>query len=461
MTSLIALLAMTQQLGFSPVTVRGDLDVRKGEVGGSSSIDWAVQVELKRGRAAGVLVWTDAQLEKGYSIRLDSRLGLLILSRVGKWPEEERLATYRWEPIDGAKLELRIRAENKRIRVWDTKRAYPLLEAYGVTPFGQMIGAHVQDGEAVFTTRGFRSEKSKPGDRPASALGKSEPMSFQLHTPQVGAFQHVFDQSPNNDKSWYINDHCFIQGPDGWHVYGITHKKPANPMDERNFSHGFSSTLLGTWQQQPFALTWDPKLGENHLWAPHVIKKGDTYYMFYCAGSLVSNYHYQINLATSKDLRTWTRSSKNPIFKDFYDARDPMVLLVGDTYYLYYTANLDKEDNHHIVNVRTSKNLLDWSPARVAFIHPEKGTFGGPTESPFVVHYGDHFYLFCGPDGDYHATKVYRSANPYQWEYKPIYTFPSHAAEVVQDGNNWYASAAGWDRDGVYLAPLTWKVTGP
>jgi beta-fructofuranosidase len=281
------------------------------------------------------------------------------------------------------------------------------------------------------------------------------------HVPSVGPWIHIFDQSVGEAKPWYVNDHCFFHGKDGWHLYGITHAKPADPMHERDFAHATAATLLQQpRKKEPFALSFDAKLGENHLWAPHVIQKGDTYYMFYCAGSLQSNYHYRIHLATSKDLRNWKRYSGNPLFEDFYDARDPMVLLIDGTYHMYYTANLDKEQNHHVVNVRTSRDLLHWSPARVAFVHPEKGTFGGPTESPFVVPYGDHFYLFCGPDGDYRATKVYRSPNPYNWNHaNQIYSFPSHAAEVVRDvDGTYYATNSGWDLEGVYLGKMEWGV---
>jgi len=426
-------------------TLSGSNDMREAANSQShASLTWSPKVTLKDGRAAGVMFWADEKLEKGYSVVLDARLGQLILSRVGRWPEEERLATFPWGSLDGSKLDLTIRASDKRIRVWVGKRAYPLLEAYGVEPFGTKDGFRIVDAVATY------SEWNHPRE--------TAQMDFVPSVPEVGKFEHIYDQSTGEPEKWYVNDHCFIKGEDGWHLYGITHAQPANPMQEKNFAHATSPTLLGApWKKQPFALTWDPKLGENHLWAPFVIKKGDTYHMFYCAGSQVSNYHYQIDLATSKDLKTWTRYKKNPLFQDFYDARDPMVLLVDGTYYLYYTANFDKENNHHVVNVRTSKNLLDWSPARVAFTHEEKGTFGGPTESPFVVHYGEYFYLFVGPDGDYHKTTVYRSPNPYHWEFKPIYSFPSHAAEVVQDGPNWYASDAGWDLDGVYLAPMTWK----
>ena len=81
------------------------------------------------------------------------------------------------------------------------------------------------------------------------------------------------------------------------------------------------------------------------------------------------------------------------------------------------------------------------------------------SESPFVVPYGGHFYLFVGPDPGYHGTKVYRSPNPYAWSHADqVYGYPAHASEVVQDTDGkYYATDAGWDLRGVYLAPLTWN----
>lgn len=409
------------------------------------SFRWKTKLTLKAGRSAGVLFGLSDDGQGGYVARLDSRLGQLILARLGRWPKEERIATFPWEAIDGAKATLRVEMGAGTARVYVEERGkFPLLEARGIAPSGDRIGLYGLDADARF----------EPGRPEPFAMPK-----VAAFVPEVGKFEHIFDQSPSDAEPWYVNDHCLIHGADGWHLYGITHRQPANPMDERSFAHGTSPTLNATWKREPFALTYDPAKGENHLWAPHVIQKGDTYYMFYCAGSQKSNYHYRIHLATSKDLNNWTRSEDNPVFEDFFDARDPMVLLVDGTYYLYYTANLDSPVGNHVVNVRTSRDLKKWSPARVALVHPEKGTFGGPTESPFVVRHGDHFYLFVGPDGGYHGTKVYRSPNPYAWSHADqIYGYPSHASEIVQDlDGKTYATDSGWDLRGVYLAPLEWK----
>ncbi len=440
----------TGQSGWSvnrqTISLEGASDRRLIGQPAPDSFRWTTKISLSAGRSAGVIFGASADGQSGYVARLDSRLGMWILAKLGPWPKEERLATFRNEAIDGATANLRVEMGAGSVRIFIEGRGiYPILEATKLTPAGKFIGLYGIDARAKFEPKSVEPVTLK---------------RIQPHVPVVGEFTHFFDQSIGEKKPWYINDHCIIRGEDGWHMFGITHEQPANPMAERNFAHASSPTLLARpWTKQPFALSYDPTLGENHLWAPHVIKKGATYYMFYCAGSQRSNFHYRINLATSKDLKTWTRWDKNPVFEDFFDARDPMVLLVGDTYHLYYTANLDSPSGNHVVMLRTSKDLLKWSPARVAFVHPEVGTFGGPTESPFVVHFGDHFYLFVGPDGGYHSTKVYRSPNPYGWTVADhVATFPSHACEVVQDvDGKYYATDSGWDKNGVFLASLNWR----
>jgi hypothetical protein len=31
----------------------------------------------------------------------------------------------------------------------------------------------------------------------------------------IGKFKRIFDQSTGDDDVWYMNDHCFIKGPEG------------------------------------------------------------------------------------------------------------------------------------------------------------------------------------------------------------------------------------------------------
>lgn len=272
----------------------------------------------------------------------------------------------------------------------------------------------------------------------------------------VGTFVKIYDPSVGESEPWYLNDHTFIRDTHGtWHVFGITHAEPADPEHEIHFAHATAPRLFGPWTKQPFALTIDPDYGETHLWAPHVIRVGSTYHMFYCGGA--DSTKSAINVATSKDLWTWTRDPRGPLFTDGYDARDPYVIRIAGRWVLFYTGTSDPAGGNHVVLYRTSDDLRAWSERKIAYRSPESGTAGGPTESPFVVRHHGHWYLFTGPRLDYAGTDVYRSTNPLHFEHTNLAGhFAAHAAEVVRDNGGWYVSHAGWGQGGLYLAPLIW-----
>jgi hypothetical protein len=105
---------------------------------------------------------------------------------------------------------------------------------------------------------------------------------------QAGPFVKVYDASVGEKKQWYINDHCVVRGDDDrWHLFGITHEEPFKPLAEISFAHATAVDLVQQpWNKRPYALTVAPGAPwyEKHLWAPHVISWGSTYYMYYCAG---------------------------------------------------------------------------------------------------------------------------------------------------------------------------------
>lgn len=276
---------------------------------------------------------------------------------------------------------------------------------------------------------------------------------------KVGEFKLIYNPSVGEKEPWYINDHCFIYDKLGqWHLFGITRQEPMSPADEDNFAHATSGQLTAGWQKQPFALTTDPNIGEAHLWAPYVIEHNGLYYMYYCAGGR-SGSEYQIKLATSKDLFNWQRHPENPMFIDGIDARDPFILRLKNKWVMYYTATSDPKGGNHVVFTQESTDLIKWGNKKTAFTDPSVGTFGGPTESPFVVRRGKFYYLFIGPRDDYRGTCVYKSKNPFEFKIENLVAkINSHAAEVIRDTDgNWFVSHCGWGQGGVWLAPLQWN----
>jgi beta-xylosidase len=277
-----------------------------------------------------------------------------------------------------------------------------------------------------------------------------------------GDFGKIYDQSIGEKGKWYINDHCFIKATDGkWHMFGITHEEPANPREEKKFAHAIADSLTqAVWIKQSFALTIaaEAPWTEHHLWAPHVVFDQGIYYMYYCAGGEKST-EYKIHLATSKNLFQWTRHPENPMIIDGYDARDPFILRLNDEWVMYYTATRPADGGNHVVMSVISNDLIHWTNKQVAFTHAKTGTYGGPTESPFVVFNNGKYYLFVCTNQPYDNTAVYESDTPYHWNIENrVGDIPAHCAEVMQDSDkDWYISRAGWGRGGLYLAKLTWK----
>lgn len=242
-------------------------------------------------------------------------------------------------------------------------------------------------------------------------------------------------------------------------MFGITHQEPADPENERVFAHATAPQLYGPWTKQPFALTYDPSYGETHLWAPYVLEVHGTYYMFYCGGG-PDGAAFEINLATSKDLFHWQRSSHGPLFRDGVAARDPFVTRIGNTWVMYYCGNDVPTGGHHTVLYRTSHDLVRWSDRKIAYTDPTTGTGGGVTESPFVYRHDGHWYLFIGPRPSqeaYIGTDVFVSDDPFHFDVKDrVGHIKSHALEVVTvDGEN-FVSHSGWGQGGLFLAPLVW-----
>jgi arabinan endo-1,5-alpha-L-arabinosidase len=287
-------------------------------------------------------------------------------------------------------------------------------------------------------------------------------------SPTAGEFRLVYDPSIGEPEAWYVNDHTFVRDAGGtWHLVGITHAEPAAPFDEVHLAHATAPALLGPWTKQPFALSADPGAGETHLWAPHIVHHDDRYWMFYCAGG-PSPSEYRIHLAISDDCVHWTRHPANPMVVDGYEARDPMVVRIGDRWVMYYTATTTPTGGR-----TDSDDLVTWSRRRIVYTDPMSGTGAGPTESPFVVAHGGTYHLLIGPDWEglvrsrretgrydraaYRRTRMLTSDDPLSFDLADqVATIAAHAAEVVVDehGDRW-VSHCGWGQGGVYLAPLT------
>jgi len=341
-------------------------------------------------------------------------------------------------------------------------RQWAFAEFAGGDTWTVAFPANVAGNHRLLRIEGRQGEK-----REAVLLGTNSKLELQVRHPakrpqfeartlvEAGSIQTIFAAQ----EPWCVNDHTLVQGPDKtWHLFGITHPKPLDFFKDpgRRLAHATATSLLQSpWQPQPAAITADwENYKEYLLWAPHVIRHQRTFHMFVCAGEKDSH-RYRIHLLTSPDLKNWRRHPGNPLLADGFDGRDPMVMRLNDQWVMYYTATTTSEGGNHIVAAMKSDDLAHWKDRKVVFVHPRAGTFGGPTESPFIVRRGERYYLFLC-DNDW--TDVYLSDDPFHWELeRKAGRIHSHASEVVRDGKGrWYISHAGWMRGPVALAPLQW-----
>ena len=307
------------------------------------------------------------------------------------------------------------------------------------------------------------------------------PSGPSFKTPQInGSWKHIFD--PNQSKfterfnwinrtHWYTNDHTLVKAADGsWHTYGIIGyrilKQAFAWIIEQNLFHISSPTLyVDSWTEHDYSLTADRKFGEKFLWAPHALNVEGKLYMYYSVGNIrplakIAASHGNIHLATSSDGVNWERDKRNPQFSGPGHARDTMVLQVKDEYYIYYTQTVSDRDLHSCIAVRKSTDLHHWSGPKIAQIQPwKRWHWAGNAESPFVVHQDGIFYLFtCLAQEEYNRTAVYWSQDP---EHFPltnhICDLPTHASEIIYDEQEgWFITTTGWDKKGLYIAPLSW-----
>lgn len=205
-----------------------------------------------------------------------------------------------------------------------------------------------------------------------------------------------------------IADHAWMKDDSGtWHLYFHWNSVASNT----DIAH-FITTDFKTITKVGNALDNDVNTYYDSIWAPHVIKNGSTYYMFFTGVERPGNpWTERIGLATSTDLTTWTMYPENNcsgttgdgcIYEcdnawttwgdgGIYDqqCRDPMVIRdeTNNRWVMFATARYNVGDKA-IVDVSYSNNLVDWTGA--GYI---SATQGGQAENPFATEYNGTYYL--------------------------------------------------------------------
>lgn len=219
-------------------------------------------------------------------------------------------------------------------------------------------------------------------------------------------------------------------------------------------------TLTQTdWTPVGIAMRADPNFGETPggLQAPYVVPWNGNYEMFY--GDWV-----HIRRAWSQDGKTFARllqpDRKAGLFHEGLEsnARDPMVLRADHEWIIYYTAHPNRNG---AVYARKSKNLKDWSAARIVAKGGQAGDGPYSAECPFVHFHRESglFYLFRTQHyGEKAKTSVYASKDPLDFgvddDSKLVTTLPVAAPEIVEEDGQLYIAALRPDLKGIQIARL-------
>jgi len=308
---------------------------------------------------------------------------------------------------------------------------------------------------------------ARAGGTPAVAVAPDDPDATCTMIVE-SAMVHVFDTRALPGAPTYVNDHTLVQAKDGsWHLFGIFHTEPMGDDTETDFIHAVASEPdPSKWGDGAFVAAASPytialrakrAIGETHAWAPHVVAAEDRYFMVYQGGGS-DDYHASIRLAESADLYEWHRVADVPLFEDFCEARDPMLVHRDDVWAIHYTRCDSVTHKQSGVALRTSRDLVHWTePMMAAVFDGTPSTSNSAySESPFVFERGGYYWLSVTayPLG-WDATLLYRSRAPLAFPGVPFTRLRAHAAEWIFDerGRAWMTHAGPGQR-GVWLSRI-------
>jgi len=268
------------------------------------------------------------------------------------------------------------------------------------------------------------------------------------------------------------------QAADGtWQLWSCI-RTTKEPGKTRLFYHWEGAKLTDRdWKPMGIAMQADPTLGETQggLQAPYVFRNAGRYWMFY--GDWV-----HICSATSKDGKRFERrilpggqtgmfderaerdpNSPAPIQTGGNNARDPMVLRIGDLWHCYFTAH---PAGKGAVYCRTSRDLTTWSEARIVARGGQSGDGPYSSECPFVVELKPgQFYLFRNQIyGQKARCSVYFSHDPLDFGVDNdkdhfLCTLPCAAPEIFKTQGKYYIAALLPSLKGIQIARLDWMST--
>jgi hypothetical protein len=293
---------------------------------------------------------------------------------------------------------------------------------------------------------------------PASVPRIIEPWWQVAGDPDLGPWTSP-QQQPVDFAIWPARD-------GRWQLWSCIRKTKCGGNTRLFHRWEFNSLTEPNWTPGGIAMTADPNLGETSggLQAPHVIREGETYFMFYGDWR-------NICLASSRDGKSFERvrgaNGRPQLFSEDRQAneitntRDAMVLRVGNLWHCYYTAYPDRKG---AVYARTSSDLKTWSKSKIVSSGGSAGDNPYSAECPFVVHRpetGDYYLSRTQRYGEKNESTIYCSKDPLDFGVNDdrylLCRLPVAAPEFICQNGKWYIACLLPSLKGIRIARLEWS----
>jgi hypothetical protein len=234
-----------------------------------------------------------------------------------------------------------------------------------------------------------------------------------------------------------------------FHLFYMRRDKVADDeLTEKEFGHATSTDLVHWTELDPILHVQPTWWDSSHVWAPTILKRDDTWYLYYAGvGNVPYPWPWQqrIGVATSTDLVNWTHYDE-PVFTshqvpwtladstqfDGSQLRDPFVMEDPDSagqWLMVYVTVPDSARGQLIVGMARGDGGLapwtDWGP----LWSTDAAHYWGWEESPHVFAHGGLYYLFASTT----------SGHPIGFRTSPVLT---------PDSTNWAVRYRLWDYAG-------------
>ena len=262
-------------------------------------------------------------------------------------------------------------------------------------------------------------------------------------------------------------DFTLVKNDGVYHLFYIRHNDfLPSWATENDFGHAVSTDLYH-WTQLPPVLGIVPGVWDNlHVWAPHVVRWGGVWWMFYTgvteqAGQFRDT--QRIGAAVSSDLMTWSRVGGGPVWttsgapwalwaplSGVMACRDPFVMpdpAAPGQWLLYYTATPANDTLSTLIGVARSPedDPTGWVDEKPLWITHYTYSFNSLTESPHLLLHNGHWFMFITTNAGQPISFFVGSSptgDPAQWSYRG-----RHKNMLGFDTSTWFASESLRDGD--------------